>query len=108
LKSNDHVFSVRLKNKEGDGESEVQAGMNARGDTYHILHISEWGRIQWNDPLRSLEILTGALPAAKAGLRLIETTWKGGKSGELWDIMERAVSVRPEDRTREDFVVHFF
>lgn len=108
LKSNDHVFSVRLKNKEGDGESEVQAGMNARGDTYQILHISEWGRIQWNDPLRSLEILTGALPAAKAGVRFIETTWKGGKSGELWDIMERAVSVRAEDRTREDFVVHFF
>jgi hypothetical protein len=108
LKSNDHVFAVKLKGVFGDGESEVQAGMNARGDTFQVLMISEWGKIAWTDPIRSQEILTGAMPAAKKGLRFIETTWKGSKSGDLWEIMKRAMETKVEDMTEEDFHLYFF
>lgn len=108
LKSNDHVFSVKLKGSETDGESEVQAGLNARGDTFQLLHVSEWGKIAYSDPIRSKEILTGALPAAKQGIRLIETTWQGARTGDLWEIMKRAMEVKPEDRTTEDWSLYFF
>lgn len=108
LKSNDHVFSLRARGASDDGESEVQAGMNARGDTFQILLISEWGKIQFSDPIRSEEILTGAMPAAKKGIRFIETTWKGAKQGHLWKIMDRAMQTKLEDMTAEDFNLFFF
>lgn len=106
-KDNDHAFSIRGTTKE-DATSEVQAGMNARGDTYQILHVSEWGSIAHEDPARSEEILTGALPAAKKGLVFIETTWKGGKNGDLWGITKRAMETPPEHRTSEDYTLYFF
>jgi hypothetical protein len=108
LKSNDHVFSLKAKGSEEDGESEVQAGMNARGDTFQVLMISEWGKIAFSDPIRSQEILTGAMPAAKKGIRFIETTWKGAKQGHLWEIMRRAMETKEEDMTDEDFHLFFF
>ena len=109
LKSNDHVFALRLKGCEEDNDmSEVQAGMGARGDTFQVMHISEWGKIAWADPIRSKEILTGAMPAAKKGLRLLETTWKGAKAGDLWEIMKQAMETKPEDMTDEDFHLFFF
>jgi hypothetical protein len=109
LKSNDHVFALRLKGCEEDNDmSEVQAGMGARGDTFQVMHISEWGKIAWADPIRSKEILTGAMPAAKKGLRLLETTWKGAKQGDLWEIMRQAMETKPEDMTDEDFHLFFF
>jgi hypothetical protein len=108
VKSNDHVFAVKLKGLEHDVESEVQAGMNARGDTFQLLMVSEWGKIAFSDPIRSQEILTGAMPAAKQGIRFIETTWKGAKAGDLWNIMKRAMETRAEDLTEEDFHLYFF
>jgi hypothetical protein len=108
VKSNDHVLAIKLRGMTADDESEIQAGMNARGDTFQLLLISEWGKIAFCDPMRSQEILTGAMPAAKAGLRFIETTWKGAKQGDLWNIMRRAMETRPEDMTAEDFNLYFF
>lgn len=108
VKDNDHAFAIRLKEVPEDTVSEVQAGMNARGDTFQILHISEWGKIAYSDQLRSTEILTGALPAAKHGLRFIETTWKGGKGGHVWEIMDAAMKTLPEHRTKEDWTLFFF
>jgi len=108
LKSNDHVFSVKVRGVADDTASEVQAGMNARGDTFQILLISEWGKIAFSDPVRSEEILTGALPAAKRGIKFIETTWKGGKGGHLWDITKRAMETPPEHMTAADFHLYFF
>ena len=105
-KSNDHFFSI--KGPKDDASSQIQAGTNARGDTFQILHISEWGSIAYEDPKRSTEILTGALPAAKKGLKFIETTWKGGKNGDLWGITKRAMETPPEHRTEEDFTLYFF
>ena len=81
-----------------DKESTFTAGMNARGDGYQFLWISEWGVIQFEDPNRSEEILTGAIPAAKQGRVVVETTWKGGKSGDLWKIVERCLSQDPTNR----------
>ena len=105
-KENDGIFSCQLM---GHPEiNEVQAGLTARGDTFQILHVSEWGPIQALDAARSEEILTGAMPAAKDGIRIIETTWKGGKHGHLWDLTKRAIDLPERDKTREDFHYFFF
>ena len=36
-------------------------------------------------------ILTGAIPSAKDGLVVVETTWRGGRGGQLWDIVKKAL-----------------
>jgi hypothetical protein len=59
-----------------------------RGDTYQIMMISGVGQDRGADPIRSKEILTGAMPAAKKGLRSIETTWKGARVRRPLEIME--------------------
>ena len=101
-------FSVRMKGRKPDQKSSVFAGINARGGTNQILHISEWGPIQHDDAERSDEIMNGAIPSAKEGVIIVETTWKGGKGGNLWEITERAMTTRPEDRTTADYRLYFF
>ena len=101
-------FQLEYIDRPEDGHSEIQAGMNARGDTFQILHISEWGAIQHEDEQRSVEIVTGALPAAKEGIVIVETTWKGGKGGPLWEIVHNSMTTSEEDRTDQDFTLFFF
>ena len=98
-------FEVRLI---GGKSSTVAASMKARGGTCQFMHISEWGPIQYEDAKRSEEIVTGALPAAEQGRIIIETTWKGGKLGHLWDLVDEALSVDEDFRTSADYKVLFF
>ena len=53
--------------------------------------LSEWGFVQCEDLRRSEEILTGAIPSAKDGIVIVETTWRGGRGGHLWDIVKKAL-----------------
>lgn len=101
-----HRFRIHLISQ--DLPNEVQAGMNARGDTFQFLHISEWGAIQFEDEQRSIEIMTGALPAAAEGIVVIETTWKGGQQGPLWQIVDKVLKTKPEHKTKDDYTLFFF
>src|SRR5690606_11780237 len=73
-KSNDGCVVVDCA---GTGRSEFYAGTRARGGSNDFLWISEWGAIQFDDPARSAEIRSGALPSARHGVTVVETTWKG-------------------------------
>lgn len=86
--------------------SAIYAGKNARGGTNQLLHISEWGVIQFEDPPRSTEILTGALPSAEHGVTIIETTWQGGRGGDLWNLVQMALRREPVEPT--DWRLFFF
>ena len=108
VKANDSEFAVRMKGSSGDQTSTIFGGMNARGGTNQGLHVSEWGPIQHKDPVRSEEIMTGALPSAKEGVVFVETTWMGGKRGHLWNLTDRAMTTRAEDMTSADFRLYFF
>ncbi|CAN5766972.1 phage terminase large subunit [soil metagenome] len=84
--------------------SRIYAGRNARGGTNNFLWISEWGPIAATDPKRSQEIRTGALPSARRGRRVVETTWYGGKVGDLWDIIKPVLERDPNAPGQ----LHFF
>lgn len=88
--------------------SRYEAGINFRGGTVQFLHISEWGWIQANDPARSKEILAGSLPAAEKGIIVVETTWEGGKAGDLWPFVEEALSTPPEKAGPNTWRLLFF
>lgn len=86
----------------------INAGKNARGGTNQWLHISEWGPIAHEDPKRSQEIKTGALPSAEKGSVFVESTFKGGKGGDFYALLKMAMETRDEDRTAKDFKFWFF
>jgi hypothetical protein len=88
----------------------IIAGLRARGRTLQVLHISEWGPIAFEDAARSEEIVTGAIPSAsgKNAWIFAESTHKGGKGGDWYNLIKRSVSILPEHRTDEDFLVMFF
>jgi hypothetical protein len=92
----------------GEAASSFFAGLRARGGTNNWLHLSEWGVIQADDPRRSEEILTGALPSAEHGRVVVETTWKGGRGGHLWEIVKTALETPEADKTDKDWRIVFF
>lgn len=81
----------------GTGESSFYAGMNARGGSNDFLWISEWGVIQAEDAKRSGKIRSGALPSARHGITVVETTWAGGRGGDVWELLEPTLSGKAAD-----------
>lgn len=99
-------FQARV---DDDAWSTIYAGKRSRGGTHHLLWISEWGPIQATDPRRSKEIADGALPSAKKGIKVVETTWRGGRTGRLYsEIIEPALSLDPKFWTVHDWRIYFF
>jgi gamma-glutamylcyclotransferase (GGCT)/AIG2-like uncharacterized protein YtfP len=94
----------------GDSKaSRIYAGVKARGGTHQLLWISEWGAIQKDDPARSEEIATGGLPSAKEGITIVETTWKGGKTGHLYTVVvEPTLQIAEHDATVKDWKILFY
>jgi hypothetical protein len=102
----------------GDSKSElsfanngsVVAGKDARGKNPQFLHISEWGPIAYEDPKRSTEIKTGAIPAVSGASSVIlaESTFKGGRGGDWYEIIVEALEVSDANRTERDWTVLFF
>lgn len=88
--------------------SNINAGKQARGGQNQILHISEWGPIAHEDPERSEEIKTGALPSADEGVILIESTFKGGKGGDFYELIKRCQETPASQRTAKDYRLFFF
>lgn len=85
---NDSQLTLRIKGQPESANSNLFAGMNARGGDCSGLWTSEWGPLAAQDPYRSGKILSGAFPAARLGWRCTETTWMGGKNGDLWELIK--------------------
>lgn len=105
MKNNDDRLSFRVDN---DTTSHIYASTGYRGGNCNFLHISEWGWIQCEDPKRSEEIQTGAVQAARKGQIIVETTWKGGKNGHLWDYMDQALTTPEEEKHSRSWRYMFF
>lgn len=100
IKSNDSELSVIADLGEDtgtDGVSTFYAGTRARGGSNDLLWASELGVIQFDDPERADEIVSGAFPSARWGVKIAETTWKGGKGGKLWDIITPVLDGKSAD-----------
>ena len=107
-RANSGEFGVRFFEYEAAQTSTMFAGTHARGGSNFFVWISEWGVIQAEDLRRSEEILTGAIPSAKDGLVVVETTWRGGRGGHLWDIVKKALETPEEQKHPDDWRVVFF
>jgi hypothetical protein len=103
-------FRVRQKHLIGtDKESAVYAGDSIRGGTNQLIHLSELGETQIKAPERARETIEGGMPSAEDAIIIIETTWHGGKHGQLYRIIDSALTT-PDDQKDpdKDFFVIFF
>ena len=105
VKNNDDRLSFQVGE---DTASHLYAATGYRGGNCNFLHVSEWGWIQCEDAKRSEEIQTGAIQAARKGQIIVETTWKGGKHGHLWDYTKEALETAEEDKHARSWRVMFF
>jgi hypothetical protein len=97
-------FSVIARGESKTEKSSIYASVSARGGDCSMLHISEMGPIAAMDDQRAQEIVSGAMPAASQGRTVIETTWMGGKKGELWELVEPILRNDPNAKG----VIYFF
>lgn len=94
---NESNLGLRIAGQPDSAISNIYAGMNARGGDSSGLWISEWGPLaaQPEGKIRSAKIVSGAFPAARKGWICTETTWMGGKNGDLWNQIEPIYSGNP-------------
>lgn len=105
-KREDSQLSIRAAGHDEQLDSHIYAGMNARGGDCSLLWVSEWGKFQ-NDAkhrTRSQEISAGAWNTARKGRRVVETTWQGGRNGELWELIKPVL----EKNVNAEGKVYFF
>jgi hypothetical protein len=109
VNSNTEEWRIKRAGAKKEDESVVFAGESARGGTNQILWVSEWGTIGLSDKNRSTEILTGALPSADhpGCLTIVETTWKGGRQGDLWPIVNQAQMTPERFKGPRDWRIKF-
>jgi hypothetical protein len=87
----------------------IRSKVKIRGGTSQVLHISEWGKVAAKDPIRSEEILTGALPTAGPNaIVFIESTYEGGQAGHFYNQVKAAMEINEEHRLPTDFCFLFF
>ena len=87
----------------------IRSKVKIRGGTSQVLHISEWGKVAAKDPIRSEEILTGAMPTAGDGaIVFIESTYEGGQAGHFYNQVVQAMNTSDEHRTNMDFKFLFY
>lgn len=94
-KRNDSELRLRIGDETESEDSVIFATISGRGGDASMLHVSEWGPIAAEDAKRSREIRTGAFPAARLGRRVVETTWMGGKGGDLWEMIDPILKQNP-------------
>ena len=94
-KRNDSEMRLRMVNEDETNDSVIYATVGGRGGDCGMLHVSEWGPVAAKDPERSAEIRAGAFPAARKALRVVETTWMGGRAGDLFELIQPILDGNP-------------
>lgn len=102
LKDNDSELTIDTLDPKQSAPSTFYAGTSARGGSNDFLWLSEVAVIQFDDPKRAEEIVTGALPSARHGVTVGETTWKGGKGGKVYQLIKPTL-----EGTADDWQVDF-
>jgi hypothetical protein len=88
--------------------STVSVTTSARSGTMNRLHISEYGKICAQFPIKAREVKTGSLPAAEMGAITIESTAEG-QEGDFFDKTQEARANENRVNTgRKSWAFHFF
>lgn len=90
--------------------SSIKVGVSLRSGTFHRLHISEFGKICAQFPLKADEVMTGSIPTVPTnGILVIESTAEG-RQGDFFDICQtsQANFAQRKKLTAKDYRFHFY
>lgn len=89
--------------------SRVRVDLSGRGGTNQFLHVSELGKIAVAFPKKAREIKSGAFPAARNGVIVVESTAEG-RAGLFYDLCKQAQerSLYPEPLSPKEFKFFFY
>jgi len=90
--------------------SSISVGVSLRSTTMNLLHLSEFGKVCAQYPLKAQEIITGALPAVTPDGQVFVESTAEGQSGKFYDMCQLAMQQQEEGikPTLLDFKFHFF
>lgn len=89
-------------------DSSAWTSVSSRGGTLQFLHVSELGPIAYYDARRAEEIKSGAFPSVPdTGMIVVESTHKGGRSGMLFEMIDKARNA-PAEMTSKDWKLYFY
>ncbi len=87
--------------------SSISVTTSARSGTLQRLHISEFGKICAQYPVKAREIVTGSFPAAEQGAITIESTAEG-QEGRFFEMTQAARALAGKKLGPKDWRFHFF
>ena len=91
-------------------DSYVRIAVSFRSGTLQVLHVSEYGKICAQYPLRADEVQSGSLNAVHAGSLLFVESTAEGASGNFFDMSVESMELKESgiDLTQQDFKFHFY
>lgn len=100
--TNDNAGELKFSNG-----SRITVGVSLRSGTLQYLHVSEFGKLCAENPLRAQEVIAGALNTVTAGMFIFVESTAEGSSGHFADMVKRARALT-RDLTPLDYKLHFF
>lgn len=91
-------------------DSYVRIAVSFRSGTLQVLHVSEYGKICSQYPLRADEVQSGSLNAVHKGSLLFVESTAEGAAGNFFDMSVEAMELLHANLplTHQDFKFHFF
>ena len=78
--------------------SSIECSTNSRGQSPNYLHVSELGPIAATNPIKSKEIINGAITSvAEDGLIFVEST-ASGQDGDFYEMVQTALKLQQEGK----------
>tara|TARA_R100001377_G_scaffold75833_1_gene52540 strand:- start:47 stop:1780 length:1734 start_codon:yes stop_codon:yes gene_type:complete len=104
-----------VKSKTGTGikfnnDSWIRVAVSFRSGTLQVLHVSEYGKICANYPLRADEVQSGSLNAVHEGSYIFIESTAEGASGNFFDMSVDAMDLSASGIVlgQQDFKFHFY
>jgi len=90
--------------------SSIRVGTSLRSGTLNYLHISEYGKLCAQAPIKAKEVKTGALNTVEAGQIICIESTAEGRSGHFYDLCQESQKDELAEKTLTplDYKFHFY
>ncbi len=73
--------------------SSIRVTTSGRSGTYHLVHVSEFGKMCAKYPLKAREVISGTLNAIHAGMLVSIESTAEGREGRFYDMTQTAMKL---------------
>lgn len=108
LKANRESSRQLRFSRAGYPKSSIRVATSGRSGTYQLVHISEFGKICAEQPIKAREIVTGTLNAIHPGMIVSIESTAEGREGRFYDICEEAQKLKMADAHLTELDPKFF